>query len=146
MFSQIDLSETTANYPSKNSWTIYEVVCYVIFFLYYFRLIQESQTMMSFKTLFLHQYIPKIILLPLNKMLLYPLLGGIKQNTFSFYQKLENQFIGIYYQYIFIIQGIRTQIVKSNLSMRERRTKISDFSNTFSYTPDMYFLRNVIIF
>ena len=30
--------------------------------------------------------------------------------------------------------------------MRERRMKISDFSNTFSYTPDMYFLQNVIIF
>ena len=39
-----------------------------------------------------------------------------------------------------IIQGIRTQIVKSNLSLREKRRKISDFSNTFSYTPDMYFL------
>ena len=71
------------------------------FFVYYFRLIQESQTMMSFKTLFLHQYIPKIILLPLNKMLLYPLLGGIKQNTFSFYRKLGNQFIGIFFIKIF---------------------------------------------
>ena len=46
----------------------------------------------------------------------------------------------------FHLQGIRTQIVKSNLSLRERRRKISDFSNTFSYTPDMYFLWYIIIF
>ena len=51
-----------------------------------------------------------------------------------------------YYKVTCLLQGIRTQIVKSNLSLRERRTKISDFSNTFSYTPDMYFLQNVIIF
>ena len=53
---------------------------------------------------------------------------------------------GIFCQSAKYIQGIRTQIVKSNLSLRERRRKISDFSNTFSYTPDMYFLWYIIIF
>ena len=41
---------------------------------------------------------------------------------------------------------MRMQIVKSNSSLRERRTDISDFWNTFSYTPDMPILWYIIIF
>ena len=44
------------------------------------------------------------------------------------------------------LQGIRTQIVKSNSILRERRMDISDVWNTFSYTPDMGILWYIIIF
>ena len=45
-----------------------------------------------------------------------------------------------------VLQGIRTQIVKINSFLRERRTDISDVLNTFSYTPDMGILWYIIIF
>ena len=35
------------------------------------------------------------------------------------------------------VLGVRMQIVKSDLSLRERSKDISDFWNTFFYTPDM---------
>ena len=67
------------------------------------------------------------------------------------YHKNLGKFYTIYtpmdFAYFFVhIQGIRTQIVKSNFSLRERRMDISDVWNTFSCTPDMGILWYIIIF
>ena len=45
-----------------------------------------------------------------------------------------------------VLLGVRMQNVKSNSSLREWRTAISDFWYTFSYTPDMPILWYIIIF